>query len=327
MTNKICRVGLDAMGGDHAPEAMVEGAILAIDEYKEIIHISLVGIEDEIKKYLPKSSSYDDYLSVVHASQVVEMDDSPLVALREKKDSSISVLTSLLKENKVDAITSSGNTGAYMASSLFSVGKIDGVTRPTIGTFYPRIKGEGFLLDVGANTDCKPQHLLQFGIMGATYVKLAGIENPKVGLLNVGEEESKGNELTKEAYKLFKSSNLNFIGNVEGRDLLTDKADVVVCDGFVGNTLLKMFETFGDFFESLFDGEEKNEQNAKAIHAIMERVNYENHGGIPLLGLNGISVIGHGHSSPSAVKNAVYMAYDMFKKELNIKIRQTIDKI
>ncbi len=336
MTKDLCVVAVDAMGGDHAPKALVEGAKLAAKESNGSLKIILVGKEKEICSCAPDLDDFKEIISVVHASQVIEMCDSPLTGLKEKKNSSINVATNLIKNKQADAVFSGGNTGAFMASSLFAAGKVPGVSRPTIGTFYPKVSGDGFLVDVGANTDCKPQHLLQFGIMGATFVKLLkGINDPKIGLLSVGEEPSKGDALTIEAHKLFLENDLNFIGNVEGRDIFNEKADVIVCDGFIGNVILKMMETLGGLFESVidkgFNSLIKDGINADLMKGpfdkFKESFNYENYGGVPLLGLNGISVIGHGHSSPEAVKAGIFIAEKMYNKKLYAHIKTNIDII
>ncbi|MCP4727507.1 MAG: phosphate acyltransferase PlsX [bacterium] len=333
MTDNICNVAVDAMGGDFAPASVIDGAKLAVKESGTDLHVTLVGIEEKIYEAAPDIDDYKESISVVHASEVIEMCDPPVVALKEKKNSSINVVSGLLKRKKADAILSVGNTGAFMAASLFAAGKIEGVVRPTIGTFYPRKSGEGFFLDVGGNTDCKPHQLFQFGIMGSTFFRLfKGILEPSIGLLSIGEEPSKGNAVTIETHKLLSESRLNFKGNIEGDDIFSDKCDVVVCDGFIGNVLLKFMESIGGLFESLFYSSLKGDSSTtdkavldKPINKLKDAFNYEKYGGVPILGINGVSIIGHGRSSPEAVKTAILLAQKMFKAELPDQIRKNIE--
>ncbi len=330
MTDKICNVAVDAMGGDFAPASVVNGAKLAVKESGSDLHITLVGIEDRIYEAAPDLADQKESISVVHASEVIEMCDSPVTALREKKNSSINVVAGLLKAKKADAILSIGNTGAFMAASLFAAGKTEGVVRPTIGTFYPRNKDEGFILDVGGNTDCKPHQLFQFGIMGSTFVRLfKDIEDPSIGLLSIGEEPSKGNVLTVDSHRLLAESSLNFKGNIEGDDIFSDKCDVIVCDGFIGNVLLKFMESIGGLFESMFmsafDCEADISSFEKPIAKLKDGFNYEKYGGVPILGINGVSIIGHGRSTPEAVKTAIKLADKMFRADLPDQIRNNIE--
>ncbi len=326
-----CTIAVDAMGGNFAPEAPVKGALLAVTEAGGNLRIILVGDEGAIHSVNSDIESLN--ISVVHASETITMHDTPLEALKEKKDSSIVKISRLLKEKKADAIFSAGHTGAFMAASLLATGKIEGVNRPTIGVFYPTYNGTSFLLDVGANTDCKPHHLFHFGIMGATLVKyFKNIDEPKIGLLSIGEEVTKGDQATIEAHKLFRESSLNFIGNIEGQDVLAGTADVVVCDGFVGNVLIKLFETVGTTFDKAVDNQIGSnlfyklgkKLLGKPIKQFKELFNYENHGGVPLLGINGVSIIGHGHSSPEAVKTAILTAATMYEQDIQEKIHQEI---
>jgi len=332
-TTKTCKIAVDAMGGDHAPAAIIEGVKIAASQAHGKFKIVLVGDTEKINHIDPELSGFNDIISVEHASEVVSMSDSPVDALKGKKDSSIAKIADMLREKNVDAIFSAGNTGAFMAASMLAAGKVEGVVRPTIGVFYPTHTGTSFLLDIGANTDCKPHHLFHFGIMGATFIKyFSKIETPRIGLLNIGEEPSKGNTATIEAHKLFRNSNLNFIGNIEGGDIFAGAADVVVCDGFVGNILLKLIETYGRTFEVIF---RKNVGRnlfyrfgkmllRKPIIQYKETYNYEHHGGVPLLGINGVSMIGHGHSSPEAIKSAIFSAATIFERDIQGKIRQEI---
>jgi glycerol-3-phosphate acyltransferase PlsX len=330
---KPCTIALDAMGGDYAPAAVIEGAKLANDESNGRFNIILVGDSEQITAADPRLAERG--ITVIHTSQVISMCDSPLNSLRDKKDSSIVKIVGMLREQKVDAIFSAGNTGAFMAASLLMAGKLEGVARPTIGVLYPTKNGTSFLLDVGANTDCKPRHLLHFGVMGATFVRLfLNLERPRVALLNIGEESSKGNDAVVEAYKLFMKSSLNFTGNVEGGDIFEGTADVIVCDGFVGNILLKLFETYGTTFEKTFSklisGNILYRFGAfllqKPLTTYKETYNYERFGGIPLLGINGVALIGHGKSSPEAIKSAIFSALTMHERDIQGHIRKEIEQ-
>ncbi|MFC1554591.1 phosphate acyltransferase PlsX [candidate division KSB1 bacterium] len=330
--SKICTIAVDAMGGDHAPGSIVKGVKLGVAGSNCKFKVILVGNREKILEVDPEISDMNE-ISIVHASEIIEMCDSPVDAIKVKKDSSMTVTAGLLKNSKADAVFSAGNTGAFMAASLFAAGKVEGVVRPTIGFFYPSLNGSSFLLDAGANTDCKPHHLFQFGLMGSTFVKyFQKIDKPKVAILSIGEESSKGNSATIEAYKLFENSSLNFIGNIEGRDLFTDKADVVVCDGFIGNIILKLIETYGTTLETMIKGKMDNNPLynlgwsllKKPVSKVMEGFDYENYGGVPLLGLNGVSLIGHGHSSPNAVKTALYAAAKIYEQDIQGHIQKEI---
>jgi glycerol-3-phosphate acyltransferase PlsX len=261
--------------------------------------------------------------------------DSPSTVFRRKKDSSIRVANELVKSGDAVAVISAGHTGAAMATSLFVMGKIEGVERPAIATFMPTVKGTCIVLDVGANVDCKPNHLLQFAIMGEVYAKyLLKNPNPKVGLLSIGEEETKGNELTKEAFKLLTETSLNFIGNVEGRDVMSGKADVVVCDGFIGNVVLKLSEAVADTIAFMIRENIGDNLIRKlgyymmrpAFRALKRRIDYAEYGGAPLIGINGISIISHGRSSDRAIKNAIRVAAELARNEVNKHLHEDIEK-
>lgn len=319
------------MGGDYAPANVVAGTIQALTESKSRFEVILVGRENEIQSELKKFNTKNLDFTVVNASEVIDMHDSPTAALKQKKDSSIIVGLTLHKEGKADAFISAGNTGAVMSVSTIVLGRTNGVSRPTIGTFFPTDKGPSLILDAGANVDCKPQHLLEFGIMGSIYANyIFGYQNPTVGILNIGEEETKGNESTSEAYKLLKASKLTFIGNIEGRDILKGKAQVVVCDGFVGNVLLKFGESiFGMLKSKLRSYASKNILNKikvgfayNTLKTILKDFDYQEHGGVPLLGVNGITIIGHGGSTPKAIKNMIFRAEEMAQKEINRHIAE-----
>ncbi len=328
------KVVLDAMGGDFAPQVPVMGAVQAVKDFD--ISVVLVGDETLIKKELGKYSYPKDRLEVLHAPSSVRMDEQPSKALK-KRDSSIYLGLNLLKEGKADAFVSAGNTGAVMAVSLFTVGRIKGVDRPAITAVLPNLKGYTFLLDVGANVDCKPYHLLQFAIMGSAYAKyVLNEENPRVGLLNVGEEEGKGNELTKEAYRLLKSANvINFIGNAEGRDIYSGDFDVIVCDGFVGNVCLKLSESLAKILAKILKEEIDKHFISKigaitlkpAIKGFKRRIDYAEIGGAPLLGLNAPVIISHGSSNAKAIKNAIKTAVSFAQSKVNQHIEREISRI
>ncbi|MCB0727827.1 MAG: phosphate acyltransferase PlsX [Ignavibacteriae bacterium] len=330
------KIAVDAMGSDEAPLNDVSGAIIAAELKPDLLEIILVGkkklIDDELFKHKVKLKN----ISVVNAEDVVTMEDSPTESLKSKPDSSISVGINLVKEKKADAFISAGNTGAVMTASILKLGRIDGVGRPTIGSIFPSDVGNTMVFDVGASVDCKPKHLLEYAIMGNIYMKnIYGVSNPRIGLLSVGEEKSKGDSLTFETYELLEKSGLNFIGNVEGRDILRGKAEVIVCDGFVGNVILKFAEGVLDvikgkfkayaaqgFFKKLWIGM----MYGTLKNVVLKDFDYQEYGGVPLLGINGITIIGHGKSSPIAIKNMILKAEEMVVKNVNEKIRDSISK-
>lgn len=328
-----CRIIVDAMGGDYAPQNTVEGAVHAAEANKNI-ELSLVGNKDQINQVLREKNLNFDEARIIHTTQVIEMGDAAAASLKSKPDSSIVVGCQLVRDKKADAFVSAGNTGAMMTASTLIMGRISGVGRPTIGAEFPSTKGFCYLYDVGAGKDAKPIHLFEYAVMGVIYAKeMHGINNPSVGLLSMGEEESKGNELTLAAYKLFKDSDLNFIGNVEGRDILNGTADVIICDGFVGNIILKFGESVPkllkhllqttaskSFFDKLKIGMSKG-----VLKKSLKSLDYQEHGGVPLLGVNGISIIGHGSSSSKAIRNMVFKAYQMFDHQLVDKIANSLN--
>jgi len=307
------KIGLDIMGGDFAPKATVLGAILA---YKELpdSKLVLIGDKEAALKILAENGESADNFEFVNTTEVIGMGEHPTKAIVQKPDSSISVGFKMLKEGQIDAFSSAGNTGAMLVGSMFSVKTIPGVSRPAMTTIVPKLKGGlGILLDVGANADCKAENMVQFGILGSLFAKLIyGIENPRVGLINIGEEEEKGNLLCQASYPLMKETSLfNFTGNVEGRDLFSNHADVYVCDGFTGNVVLKLAESF--YVISL----------KKAIKDdFFDRFNYEQYGGSPILGVNAPVVVGHGISSPLAIKNMVLLSKNMVETKLVDQIKQ-----
>jgi len=327
------------MGGDFAPVNTVAGAIDALRESGGRFSVVMVGQEQLINEELRKPSNQvagihgGGSCSISNATEVIEMHDSPTAALKTKRDSSITVGLTMHKDNKVDAFVSAGNTGAVMSASTLLLGRVNGVGRPTIGALVPTAKDPCLLLDAGANVDCRPRHLFEFGIMGSIYVgAMLGRANPTVGLLSIGEEDSKGNEATFEAMSMFRKSKLNFVGNVEGRDVLKGDVDVIVCDGFVGNILLKFGESVPEFFKAKFRAYAARSIMNKltavvarnGMRTVMKELDYQEHGGVPLLGVNGVSIIGHGRSTPKAIKNMVYRAEEMVRRQVSTLIQNTM---
>ncbi len=301
------------MGGDYAPKAVVLGAIAAHQSLNAGEHLVLIGDTEQIKPILAEEGFNPDHFEYVHTDEVIGMGEHPTKAIVQKPNSSIAVGFNLLKGGKIDSFASAGNSGAMLVGAVFSVKTIPGIIRPCLCTILPKIKGgTGLLLDVGANADCKPDILLQFGALGSLYAEnLLQINNPKVALMNIGEEDEKGNMLSMATFPLMRDTNLyNFVGNVEGRDLFNDKADVIVCDGFTGNVMLKLAESF--YVMTVKKGL-KDE--------FFDRFNYEQYGGSPVLGVNAPVVIGHGISSPLAVKNMVLQSREMITTGLVEKIR------
>jgi glycerol-3-phosphate acyltransferase PlsX len=328
------KIAVDAMGGDNAPHAVVAGAVHAAREFGA--GIILVGIEQMVQAELKKHPFAKSLpIEIRNATQVVDMHDSPATVFRRKKDSSIRVANDLVKSGEAVAVISAGHTGAAMATSLFVLGPIEGVERPAIGVFMPTVKGRCIVLDMGANVDCKPNHLLQFAIMGEVFAKhLLKNPNPRVGLLSIGEEETKGNELTKEAFKLITETSLNFIGNVEGRDVMMGKVDVIVCDGFIGNVVLKLSEAVAEAIGVILKENIGDNLIRKlgyfmmkpAFRALKRKMDYAEYGGAPLLGVNGVSIISHGRSSDRAIKNAIRVAMELAKGEVNRHIQEDIER-
>lgn len=328
------RIAVDAMGGDYAPQNIVVGAMEAQKNLPSDVQVVIVGKEDQLKDEVRRLSSNGTIAcEIVHASEVINMDDVPTVALKQKKDSSIAVGLTLQKEGKVDAFVSAGNTGAVMSASTIILGRLKGVGRPTIGAFLPSEQGVCLLLDAGANVDCRPQHLLEFAIMGSIYASyMLQHPNPKVGLLSIGEESTKGDERTQEAHRLLSKSKLNFIGNVEGRDILKGKAQVVVCDGFVGNVVLKFAESVIGLLKTRFRDYASHNLLRKlwigvmygTVKKVLKDFDYQEHGGVPLLGVNGVSIIGHGGSTPKAIKNMILKAEEMVRRNVNRHIEQAL---
>lgn len=329
------KIAVDAMGGDKAPAVEIEGAIQAAAQYG--IPIVLVGQEERIHKALGEHDTTGLSLEVVHASEVITMDDSAANAARKKKDSSIRVAARLMRDAGVAGVVSAGNTGAVMATVKMVLGTLAVVDRPALSTVLPTQKGKPtILLDVGANVDCKPHHLEQFAVMGDIYSRaIFGIRRPRVGLLSIGEEDGKGNELTKEAFKVLKQAPINFIGNVEGRDIFKGEIDVIVCDGFTGNVALKLSEGLIDTFATMLRQELEKTIAAKvgyilaekAFRAFRRRLDYSEYGGAPLLGIKGITIVCHGGSNANAIKNAIRVAHDFCKHNVNHVIETEFRKL
>lgn len=310
-------IGLDIMGGDYAPDSTIKGAILAKKSVSEDCFIHLVGDKTIIAEKLEKEGGSQSDFIIHHASETIQMGEQPTKAFTRKMDSSISVGFKLLKEGTIDAFGSVGNTGAMLVGAMYTVRAIPGVIRPGITTVIPKENGEvGLLLDVGTNADCKPDVLFQFAILGSLLAKhVYGMSDPKVGLLNIGEEEEKGNLVTQSAYQLMNgATEFNFIGNVEGRDLFNEKADVIVCDGFTGNVVLKEIEAFYTLIKKRGIDDE-----------YFNRLNYENYGGTPILGVNSNVIIGHGISSPLAIKNMLLLSRDVVEAQLSEKIQNAFN--
>lgn len=311
------KIGIDILGGDFAPEVNIAGAILAKKELPDDVRLVLLGDRDEISSSLLALGENVDEYDIVHAPDVITMHDHPTRAIPQKPNSSIAVGFDLLANKQIQAFASTGNTGAMLVGAIYKINTIPGVIRPCVTSTLPAIDGtKSILLDVGSNADCKADVLYQFGVLGALYAKnVYGIENPRVALLNIGEEESKGNLLTLAAYKLLaESDEINFIGNLEGRDLFTGKADVIVCDGFTGNIVLKEAEGIYNLMKSRGIEDE-----------YFERFNYENYGGTPILGVKGNVIIGHGISNDLAVKNMILHSYEVAQSGLASRVNEAFN--
>jgi len=291
----LVRIAVDAMGGDHAPENIIEGAVKALRDMPGEREILFVGDSGAIKTELSKYDTSGLPIRIVHTTQVVEMDEPPAAAIMKKPDSSIVRAMGLLRTGDADGFFSAGSTGAVTAGAWLKLKPLEGIERPALATTLPNLVGTGVLLDAGANSDCRPRHLVQFAVMGNVFARdVLGIENPRVGLMNIGEESTKGNDLTREVFTLLETKNLNFIGNVEGRNVFDGTVDVIICDGFVGNVIIK-----------------------PAFRRLRKKVDYAEYGGAPLLGVNGVCVVGHGRSSPGAVANAIAVAAKFIRRNVN----------
>lgn len=327
------RIALDAMGGDYAPQNTVAGAVMALREYPKITRLFLTGDQEAIIAELSKLGFSDSRIEIVHTTQVVEMSDSAVEAVRRKKDSSVSRAVDLIKNGKADAIVSAGHTGAAVAATTIKLRTLEGIERPGIASYLPTEKNICVLIDAGANLDAKPLHLLQYAIMGSVLSKqVLGYPNPEIGLMSIGGEDVKGSEFTKEVFKLLKASSLNFRGNIEGHDLFEHPVEVIVCDGFTGNVALKTAEaTASAVFRWLKNELMKTKFRMlgawiarHAFRSIRARTNYESYGGSPLLGVNGICIIAHGSSSPLAIKNAIRVAIEFIEQQVNPRIVEAV---
>ncbi|MCX7913288.1 MAG: phosphate acyltransferase PlsX [Thermodesulfovibrionales bacterium] len=327
------KIAVDAMGGDFAPEMPVAGAIEAVSEYG--VDIILVGNRDQILEHLKNRRYPENKISIIHASEVVLMDETPSIAIRKKKDSSIRKVIDLVRNKEADACVSAGHSGVMMATSLLLLGKLPNVDRPAIITAMPSLTGFFYMIDVGANVDCKPKNLVQFAYMGDAYFKaIFSGQVPKIALLSIGEEDTKGNELTKEAFKLLKKTDLNFIGNIEGKDIFSSAADLIVCDGFIGNIVLKVSEGLAETIMKLLRRELASKQVGKlgylmiksALKDFKRKTDYSEYGGAPLLGINGTSIVCHGRSTSIAIKNAIKVAIDIAQQRVHEKIAESLSK-
>jgi len=328
------RIALDAMGGDYAPKNIIEGAVLALKEYSYIEKLFLVGDAVAVENELKRLDFSDSRIEIFHASQVVSMKESAAKAVRHKKDASICRAVDLVKGASADAVVSAGHTGAAVAASVLKLRTLKGIERPAVACLLPTESKVFVLIDAGANPDSNAQNLVQFAIMGSVFAQTLGYTNPSVALMSIGEEDSKGNDVTKEAFKLLKGSGLNFRGNIEGHDLFENPAEVVVCDGFTGNVVLKTSEAIAHFIFAWLKRELFKNSIRKlgaklaegAFRSIRKKTNYEEYGGMPLLGVNGVCIIAHGASSPLAIKNAVRAATESIKHEINPQILREVQR-
>ncbi len=326
------KIALDAMGGDGSSELLIQGAVLAIEQRPDL-EIVLLGPEEELREQVAQCGSAQAALSIVHAPEVVTMHESPVEAIRKKKKSTIMVGFDLVKSGQADAVVSPGNSGATMAAAIRKLGRLKGVSRPGIASYFPTLNDPVMLMDIGANVDCRPQHLFEFGVMASACTSLLlSKERPTVGLLSNGTEAGKGNALVKEAHALLKESSLNFIGNVEGRDVYQGEVDVIVCDGFVGNISLKISEGLADAAMQMLKREIMQSLRAKigyllirkAFAGFKKQLDYAEIGGAPLLGINGIGIICHGSSSSAAICSAIGEAARMVEKQVNDTIIRSL---
>jgi glycerol-3-phosphate acyltransferase PlsX len=335
MTTSIPRIGIDAMGGDHGTAVVVQGVALAQREMPGRFHVTLIGDEAVIRPALESAGGKGLDVEIVHAAEKIDMAEKAVAAARKKSTSSLAVMAQLHKEGKVDAIFSAGNTGAVVATALLSLGRLESVSRPALAAFIPNGAGGCVVLDVGANSSCKASYLVQFAHMGSVYARyLLGRENPRVGLLSIGEEDTKGNELVFEALPLLKrASHLNFVGNVEGRDIFRANCDVVVADGFTGNVVLKTAEGVAELLFRRIRAEVSGDPLAMvgtlmmrpALKRLMRQLDWEEHAAAPLLGVNGVCFIGHGSSSPKAIRSAIRTVATFVEQRVNEHIREEIE--
>ena len=331
----MIRIALDAMGGDHAPDEIVKGAVLAVEEYPAV-EILLVGQEEVLRKKL--GGSVPSRIEIVDAREIVDMTDNALAPLRRKRNSSVRVAANLVAEGRASVMVSAGHTGAAMTSAYKVLGTIEGVSRPALAAILPSATASGLviILDVGATVDSKPSNLREFAVMGHFYAQmLLGVDSPRVGLLSIGEEEGKGNELTRETFRVLKETGLNFMGNAEGRDVFNGNADVIVCDGFIGNVVLKASESLGELVNKWLRSEVTRTPGRKigalilrgAFGDMKKKMDYDEYGGAPLLGVNGGCIIGHGRSNAKAIKNAIRVGRDFALNRLDARIREKISDL
>jgi glycerol-3-phosphate acyltransferase PlsX len=328
-------IAVDAMGGDHAPRPEVEGAVLAARELD--VRVLLAGQPAALKAELARHRARGLAIEIVPAAEVITMKDAPMQAFRKKKESSAHVAARLVRDGQADGMVSAGNTGAVMAVARFGLGTLESVDRVALAAPFPTMRGGvSVLLDVGANVDSKVEHLAQFAVMGEVYYRaIFGTRRPKVGLLSIGEEESKGNELTREAHNRLKRMPLNFVGNVEGREVFAGNVDVIVCDGFIGNVALKISEGVAQLIVSLLKESLKSTLSSqvgsllsrKAYETFRKKIDYSEYGGAPLLGVRGVTVIGHGSSNGNAIKNAIRVAAGLARSKVNERIEQELSAL
>ena len=326
------KIAIDGMGGDRAPRVIVDGAVAAAREFD--YDLMLVGDKTILRRELSRYRRYPDNILIEHASEVIAMDEPPAVSVRRKRNSSIAVGIDLMKRGEADAFISAGNTGAVVCSATLSLGLLPGIERPGISIVFPTFMGVSMMIDVGANIDPRPIHLLHYGIMGDAYSKyILGKEKPSIGLLSIGEEASKGTDFVKETHRLLEESKLNFVGNIEGQDVFTGRCDVILCDGFVGNIVLKVAEGIGAAITKLMKSQIKNRPIAKlgailsksAFMKLWRDLDYTEYGGAPLLGLDGCVIISHGSSTAKAIKNAIRRGAEFKENELNRRIIEEIE--
>lgn len=328
------RIALDSMGGDRGPEDIVAGALQAVSEAD--LKVTLFGDEKILTAILKGSGKYDPRrIDIFHTTEVVGMDESPIEAVRRKRDSSIVVAFDRLKAGEVDAVVSAGNSGATMAAAVRSLGRLKNISRPGIAGVFPTLKKPVVMMDVGANVDCRPKHLFQFGIMAAAFSEgIIGNARPRVGVLNIGEEQDKGNSLVRKTDKLFRASSLNYVGNIEGSDTFKGDVDVIVCDGFVGNVSLKISEGLAEAMTTMLRAEINNSYLAKmgylfsrgAFARFKKRIDYAEYGGAPLLGLKGAGIVCHGRSNAVAIKNAIFVAAETVHNKVNDRIMELMSE-
>jgi glycerol-3-phosphate acyltransferase PlsX len=327
------KIAVDAMGGDRAPDAIVKGSVEAVRELD--LSVILVGNKEIIERELAKSGEGRHNIEIEHCTQIVASDESPMTVLRHKKDSSVRVAFNLVKSGRAQAAVSAGSSGATLAVATVVLGRIKGIERPALATVLPSLEGQIVVIDVGATPDCKPSFLFQYGIMGHVHAQtVLGIERPRLALLSIGEEDSKGNLLVRQVHDQFKTSSLNFIGNIEGRDLFTGQADVIVCDGFVGNVVLKLSEGLVQVISGMLERElmagswPENDKILlkKAVERFQNKVDYAEFGGAPLLGIEGVGIVSHGRSSPKAIKNAIRNAAEFVSQNMVDRLRAGLDE-